>query len=318
MRAPTIFPRAVPGLSLAAALFAAAPLAWSAPKPPPPPPLDGTTVDYAYDGRDIGHPERAWLGRAFVHRLAATEPARPRPLLVFIHGLNRETIKYRWMGGGSEGDVRRIVAGLIEAGKVEPLLVAAPSSTVIEAVSNAGTSWPAFDLDRFLDETRGALGDAAAIDTSRIIVAAHSGGGCNAKGGIATAVRAKTAVHAALVIDTCMFPDLADVLTAARRDMHVVVSWQTLSWDNRPFDIFRARVLEGARQSPPQPGFLRELEHVRPREPMPHDAMVGITLGAWLPRLLAPSAPTPSPSSTPSSTPSPSPLPSPLPPAPAP
>ena len=29
-------------------------------KPAKPPPLDGTTVDFAYDGKDVGHTERAW------------------------------------------------------------------------------------------------------------------------------------------------------------------------------------------------------------------------------------------------------------------
>jgi pimeloyl-ACP methyl ester carboxylesterase len=258
------------------------------PKPPPPPPLDGKTIDYAWDGKDIGHPERAWLGRSFVHSSVAADPAKPRPLLVFIHGLNSERIRYRWMGGGNEGDVRRIVAGLMESGRIPPVIVAAPSSIVLASVTNAVTSWPAFDLDRFVARTRDALAGVTTIDSSRIIVAAHSGGGCNAKGGIATAIAAKSPAYAALVIDTCMLPDLADVLAGARSDMHVVVSWQTQSWAKRPFDGFRSRFTSLIKKNPPSPGFFRELEHVRVKEPMPHDAMVGIALGRWLPTLLAP------------------------------
>ncbi len=257
-------------------------------KPPPPPPLDGQTIDYAWDGKDVGHPERAWLGRTFVHRSVATDAAKPRPLVVFIHGLNTEGIRYRWMGGGNEGDVRRIVSGLVETGKIPPVIVAAPSSIVPSAVTNAVTSWPAFDLDRFVARTREALSGVATIDTSRIIVAGHSGGGCNTKGGIATAIAAKNPVHAALVIDTCMLPDFADVLAGSRPDMHVVVSWQTQSWAKRPFDGFRKRFTELTKKNPPNTGILRELEHVKVQEPMPHDAMVGITLGKWLPTLLTP------------------------------
>lgn len=257
-------------------------------KPPPPPPLDGQTIDYAWDGKDIGHPERAWLGRSFVHRSVAADRAKPRPLLVFIHGLNSERIRYRWMGGGNEGDVRRIASGLMETGKIPPVVVAAPSSIVLSSVTNAVTSWPAFDLDRFVARTREALSGVATIDTSRIIVAAHSGGGCNTKGGIATAIAAKNPVYAALVIDTCMLPDFADVLAGARRDTHVIVSWQTQSWAKRPFDLFRKRFTSSTKKNPPAQGFFRELEHVRVHEPMPHDAMVGITLGRWLPTLLAP------------------------------
>src|SRR5690606_14851606 len=72
-----------------------------------------TTVDYAWDGRDVGHPERAWYGRAFLPpRTLAAEG--PRPLVVFLHGLNAALVKHRWMGGGSEGDVRKIVGALVE------------------------------------------------------------------------------------------------------------------------------------------------------------------------------------------------------------
>jgi pimeloyl-ACP methyl ester carboxylesterase len=255
-------------------------------KAPPPPPLDGQTIDYAWDGKDIGHPERAWLGRSFVHRTVSADATKPRPLLVFIHGLNSERIPYRWMGGGNEGDVRRIMSGLMESGKIPPMIVAAPSSTVLAAVTNAVTSWPQFDLDRFVTRTRDALAGVATIDTSRIIVAGHSGGGCNAQGGMASAIGAKNPVYAALAIDTCMLVNFAEVLTNARSDMHVVVSWQSQSWDKRPFDHFRAHFTKFVKKNPPAPGFLRELEHVRTKEPSPHDAMVGITLGRWLPTLI--------------------------------
>jgi len=264
-------------------------------KPKPLPPLDGTTIDYAWDGKDIGHPERAWLGRSFVHKKAAGDAQKPLPLVVFIHGLNTERIKYRWMGGGNEGDVRRIVSGLMEDGKIPPVLLAAPGSIVAESVTNAVTSWPAFDLDAFVAKTQAALAGTATIDTNRIIVAAHSGGGCNARGGIASAVggKTKTPVFAALAIDTCMLPDLAPALAADRSKMHVIVSWQTLSWGKRPFQDFRAAFERVVQARPAEPGFLRELEHVRPREPMPHDAMVGLTLGRWLPVLLPVLAPAP-------------------------
>jgi hypothetical protein len=259
-----------------------------------PPPLDGTTYDYGHDGRDIGHPERAWLGRAFVHRRAAAAPDKPLPLLVFIHGLNRERIKYRWMGGGNEGDVRRIVSELMEKEAVPPMLVAAPSSVVPEAIFDAMTSWPAFDLDGFVARTAAALRGVATIDKDRIIVAAHSGGGCNVSGGIATAAGASTPVLAALVIDTCMMLDMASRLAKVRPSTHVVVSWQTLSWAKRPFSLFKSRFLDEVQSAPPHPGILRELEHVRPRQPMPHDAMVPLSLQRWLPALLGgASAPSP-------------------------
>lgn len=264
-------------------------------KPPPPPPLDGTSYDFEYDGLDVGHPERAWLGRAFVHRRAAAlPPEQGLPVLVFLHGNNVEKIKYRWMGGGSEGDVRRIVSELIEAGQVPPMLVAAPSSTNPVTMANAVLTWPAFDLDHFLDKTAARLAGVASIDRSRVIVAGHSGGGCNIRGGLATASRAKTPVLAAFSIDTCMLLDLAKHLATAG-STHVVVSWQTMSWDNRPFNDFRTVFQRETKKSQPPPGTLRELDYEAPTVPMAHDAMVPITLKKWLPRVLAPATASPAP-----------------------
>jgi hypothetical protein len=254
-------------------------------KPAPLPPLDGTTHDFPYDGKDVGHPERAWLGRAFVHKKVAADPQKALPLLVFVHGINQELIKYRWMGGGNEGDVRRIVAELIEGGQVPPMLVAAPSSVVPQNIVAAPTSWTAFDLDHFVDKTAAALKGVATIDRTKIIVAGHSGGGCNVKGGIATAIKAKN-VHAALVIDTCMGTDLASALAQAKKSLHVVVTWQALTWGKRPLKDFRAVFEREIKKTPPDEGILRTLDYMTPKEPMPHDAMVPLTLKKYLPMLL--------------------------------
>lgn len=256
-----------------------------------PAPLDGATVDYAYDGKDVGHPERAWLGRAFVHTKAGADPNKALPLLVFVHGINKELIKYRWMGGGNEGDVRRIVAELIEGGQVPPMLVAAPSSVVPGNIVAAPTSWMAFDLDHFVEKTAAALKGKATIDKTKIIVAGHSGGGCNVKGGIATAIKAKN-VHSALVIDTCMGTDLAAALAQARKSLNVVVTWQAITWNKRPLKDFRTVFERDVKKAPPDEGVLRALEVMTPKQ-MPHDAMVPLTLKKYLPILLPPPKPAP-------------------------
>lgn len=257
-------------------------------KPPPPPPLDGSSYEFDYDGADVGRPERAWQGRVFVHRLAAAAQG-PLPILVFLHGTNADKIKYRWMGGGQEGDLRRIVSEMIEAGQVPPMLVAGPSSINPWTMVNAMTSWPAFDTDTFLDKAAARLAGVATIDRSRVVVAGHSGGGCNIKGGLASATRAKTPVLGALSIDTCMGTDLAKVLAHAGTT-HVVVSWQTMSWDSRPFTDFRTVFLRELKKTPPPAGALRELAYEAPTIPMAHDAMVPVTLKKWLPRMLPPPA----------------------------
>lgn len=256
-----------------------------------PPPLNGITIDFSYDAKDIGKPERAYMGRAFVHQKAAEDPNAERPFLVFIHGLNREKIKYRWMGGGNEGDVRRIIAEMTESSAISPVLVAAPSSIIPQAVDVAVTSWPAFDLDRFIRLSEEALAGKARIDKKRIIVAGHSGGGCNSKGGIFSVIHAKTRPLAILSIDTCMLPDAAPLLAQAPPDMHTIVSFQTQSWAGRPISDFQKIFVRESKKWPANPNVFRHIEQIRPKEPMPHDAMVPITLRTWLPKLLAVSEP---------------------------
>ena len=254
-------------------------------KPPAPAPLDGTTYDYTYDGKDIGHKERAWLGRAFVHKKAAADPNKALPILVFLHGLNTELLRYRWMGGGNEGDVRRIIQELIEAGQVPPMLVAAPSTIVPQNAVVASTSWWGFDLDHFVEKTAAALKGVATIDKTKIFVAGHSGAGCNIKGGIATAMKAKN-VHTVFSIDTCMGGDLAIALAKANKTTNVVVSWQTVSWNERPLKDFRAHFEREVKAAPADTGVLRTLDVMSPKPGNAHDAMVSLTLKKYLPMLL--------------------------------
>jgi hypothetical protein len=264
--------------------------------PPPPPPLEGTSYDYDYDGRDVGHPERRWMGRAFVHKKAAALTGQALPVLVFLHGNNGDAIKYRWMGGGAEGDVRRIAAELMEAGAVAPMVVAAPSSIDPYTMTNAGASWPSFDLDLFLDRTEERLGAAAVLDRGRVVVAAHSGGGCNIHGGLNSAAHAKrTPVLAAMSIDTCMLLDLATALAHLKPTTHVIVSWQQVSWPEREFGAFKAVFLKEVKKAPPNPGVLRELDYQEPGVPAPHDALVGTSLKKWLPHLFPPPPAPPAP-----------------------
>lgn len=286
------------GLLLGASASDAAPPAAKTPRPDPgrpdlSAPLSGATYDYAWDGASVGRPERSWLGRAYVPPQLAQEATRPAPVLVFLHGLNRELIPYRWMGGGREGDVRRIVQDLIDRKLIEPTLVVAPSSVVRSAVSAAETSWPAFDLDGFLAETRAALKGHATIDGARVVVAGHSGAGCNDKGGLAAiATSGRPSLVALLSIDTCMGLGLARQLRQVDDKTAVVVTYQTQTWTKRPFSDFK-RTFRAARPNPTElaPAATREVEALQPREPFPHDALVHLTLERWLPRWLSPAAP---------------------------
>ncbi len=246
--------------------------------------LLGETVDFPYDGGDVKDPRRAYEGRVFITDKAAVAD-RPVPLVVFFHGLNRDLIPHRWMGGGNEGDVRRIVGELVADGKVQPVVLAGPGSIEPAAVSG-GASFPTFDFDNFVELTERALGGRVKIDKERIVVTGHSGAGCSAEGGIVTATKARVVPLAVVSIDTCMAGSLADALGRASPRTHVLVTWQTASW-SRSFDHFR-KVFEGrVRESPPSSGILRELDQL-PNLPKSHDATVKQTFDKWLPRLLPP------------------------------
>jgi hypothetical protein len=247
-----------------------------------PKPLPGRTIDFDYDAKETGTKSRAYTGRVFVHERAAGAD-RPLPLVVFIHGLNKARIRFRWMGGGDEGDVRRIVADLIDGEKIPPVLVAGPSSIEPDAVAE-GSSFPVFDFDRFLELTEASLDGVAKVDETKIIVAGHSGAGCSSNGGIVAAARAKHAPHSVLSIDTCMGVDLAKALGAAPPKTNVIVTWQTASWD-RNFDVFTAAFRETAAKNPAEEGVLRELDKL-PALARSHDATVGQTFSKYLPRLL--------------------------------
>jgi hypothetical protein len=252
------------------------------------PDLPGKTYDYEWDGRDVGHRELAWLGRAYVPPEAA-EAGGKLPLVVFLHGLNSALIKYRWMGGGNEGDVRRIIGDMVKAKAIPPVVVAGPSSIVASEVSGS-SSWNRFDLDNFLDRTIARLDGVATIDEERIIVAGHSGAGCSTTGGLATVGKSRRRLHAIVSIDTCMMTELAAILAQSHERTHVVVGYQTVTWTKRPFDRFR-KVFERETQAhPAAAGVLREIDLQKPKD-APHDATVAITFHAWLPALLGPGEP---------------------------
>ncbi|MBW2526345.1 MAG: hypothetical protein JRI23_19350 [Deltaproteobacteria bacterium] len=266
-------------LALLGGLLCGAPRASAA----APAPLPGTTHDFAYDGKDVGHPERAWLGRAYVPP-EARRAKGPVPLVIFLHGLNAALIEYRWMGGGTEGDVRRIVGDLVSSGAIEPVVVAGPSSVVASQVSR-GASWNHLNLDGFIDRTIAALPAEVRLDEARIVVAGHSGAGCSSAGGLATAGQSRRRLLALMSIDTCMGGWLAERLAQVDPGTHVVVSYQSRTWRSRGFRVFEKLFDRGKQRHPAADGVLRVVDHQEPSGAY-HDATVALTFQRWLPKVL--------------------------------
>lgn len=245
--------------------------------------LPGKTLDFPYDGADVKDVTRAYSARVFLHDRAMAHEGE-LPLVVFLHGLNRELIPHRWMGGGQEGDVRRIVSDLIDQGALPPVALAGPGSVAKEAVS-FGSSFPALDFDQLVELLVDRLSGIARIDATKIIVVGHSGAGCSQRGGIVAATRSRRRPLAIVSIDTCMAGSLAESLGRAHPGTHVVVTWQTASWE-RNFKLFEAVFKKEVAAHPPSAGVLRELSALTPLA-RAHDATVGQTFEKWLPRLLA-------------------------------
>jgi hypothetical protein len=248
----------------------------------PKPPLLGRTIDFVYDAKDVKIPSRAYMGRLYVHQ-SIVDKTKPLPIVVFIHGLNKALIKYRWMGGGEEGDVRRILSDLMDQGKIPQVLLAAPSSIQPDAVSQTA-SFPFFDFDNFMALTEKNLEGVATIDRSRVIVAGHSGAGCSPGGGIVSATKSTLVPFSILSIDTCMGVDLAKSLAAASASTNIIVTWETVSWD-RNFTAFKKAFQDTASANPAGDGVLRELDEL-PALPSAHDATVAQTFAKYLPKLL--------------------------------
>lgn len=245
--------------------------------------LEGTTVDYAWDGGE--HRNKAWFGRAYVP--SSVTPDEPVPVVVFLHGLNKLLVKHRWLGGGPEDDLRERLDDWIATGKLPPLILVAPSSTVKSEVFR-GASWRGFDLDHFMGLTRRALHGYGTMAPERVVLAGHSGAGCSLNGGLATADAAQTDLHAIVVIDTCMNGPFGKRLAQVSSETHVVVGYQKLGWTRefKPFErMFRKTVAE----RPASKGILRELDEQKPERDF-HNATVLITLERWIPKLLGSSS----------------------------
>ncbi|MBI5536267.1 MAG: hypothetical protein HY898_26330 [Deltaproteobacteria bacterium] len=258
--------------------FAAASIALSVLQPAAAAPSKGVSFDYAQGKEDAVATLRAWKGRAYLHPAVLAEPTRPRPLVVFMHGLNRDKVPFRWMGAASDPDVRDMIAGLIDGQKIEPAILVAP--TTVTECDTPRTMWPGFDLGRFLALTMRHLDARVVVDRRNVILVGHSGAACNTAGGLVAAVRSEAALKAVLVIDTCMDEAAGGLLALAPPDTDVVVSWQPLGWE-RPFEAFERLFLEssGDRHS----RGLRKVQRLNIPEPNAHGAIVPVALEHWLP-----------------------------------
>jgi pimeloyl-ACP methyl ester carboxylesterase len=251
--------------------------------------LAGETIDRSFDGGKVAqHHDESYVNRIYLPPQTAAAAAKgPVPLLVFLHGINRTHRRHRFSGNEGDPDIRALVGRMIDEGLVPPLVLAAPSSVL--SCDYSLSMWPSFDLDRLVEDTSRALRDRVAIDRRRVVLVGHSGAGCNPTGGVFGAVHESTlALRSVMLIDTCLAPDNAPLLTTLAPSTDVVVTYQTRTWD-RPFDAFREGFFDArANQVSREKTFaMTVFEERSPAGPHIHNAMVEDTLRAYLPRALA-------------------------------
>jgi hypothetical protein len=197
------------------------------------------------------------------------------PLLVFLHGVNEGGPLHR--GLGASFDLRVAVDELRKKAAIGPLAIAGPSQTR-DAWSGA-RMWTSFDLDSFIAATEAAIGPKVTVDRSRVILAGHSGAGCNAKGGIYSP-RGKIVPRTVLVLDACMDTSFGKLLGEIGKTSSVHVFWQAAIWP-RDVDALRT-AMEQALGTP------ASITKLPAGGVNPHESVAGLALQAILPALVPP------------------------------
>ncbi len=243
----------------------------------------GVTFDFAAPKGARPAGLRTWKGRAWIPPQVLATPDAPHPLIVFMHGLNKDRVPFRWMGVPADPDFRELVGTLTDAGRIEAPIVVAPTTTFECDVPRS--MWPGFDLPWFLDLAIRNVEPRATVDRTRVLLVGHSGAGCNTTGGMARAVGSGVPLRAVLVIDTCMDPPAGPLFARAAPDTDVVITWQPFTW-KRPVQEFTAGFLQASESTGARGA--RSVIRYAPSGSNQHNAMVELSLAWWLPIWLPP------------------------------
>lgn len=237
----------------------------------------GKTVYFQHDDARLLHRYQKNGGAALLPE--GTPAERRLPLVVFLHGTNSTAEPHLWMGGGGK-DLRPLARRLVDSGQVEPFVLAAPSQT-----KNAGLAakvWQDFDLNRFVADVVQATQGQVSIDRQRVVLAGHSGAGCNPSGGLATDFWSSGApLPLALVsIDPCLDRKMGGAFARRPVEVPLLLWWQPAIWLREP-----AKFNAALSRSKPEQRIDRVVE-LPPMGANPHDAILPIALESALRELL--------------------------------
>ena len=197
------------------------------------------------------------------------------PLVVFLHGTNPLSEPHMWLGGGGK-DLRPLVKRLIDSGQVKPFVLAAPSQT--KNAGLAATVWRGFDLNAFVEDVVRATDGQVKIDRTRVVLAGHSGAGCNPNGGLATDFwSAGVPLPLALVsIDPCLDRKMGGAFARRPTEVPLLLWWQPAIWVRHP-----ARFAAALAHDKPE----QRVDRVRELPPMgsnPHEAILPVAFESAL------------------------------------
>lgn len=252
------------------------------------------SVDFPFHDEEFLLPRQHGGGRAYVPKQVSSD--EPAPLVVFLHGVNRRNRLHMWLGAGP-ADLRTKLEASIENGDFPPAILAGPSQTK-DALWPA-MLWTGIDLEEFVSATERALAGRARIARDQVIVAGHSGAGCNLDGGLLKIAADRGAIRpiGIVALDTCFDGEVGQALGRARESTRVAVYWQSIIWPRKVVDFTIGFSLVREEYPPSSDWF----EHVSPKGRWPHDALVAPSLLEAMSVMLRPvEAESPAPEAPPS------------------
>ncbi len=210
----------------------------------------------------------------------------PLPLVVFLHGTNPSSEPHMWLGGGGK-DLRPLVKRLIDSGQVKPFVLAAPSQT--KNAGLAATVWQGFDLNSFVEDVVQATDGRVNIDRTRVVLAGHSGAGCNPSGGLAGDFwSAGVPLPLALVsIDPCLDRKMGGAFARRPTEVPLLLWWQPAIWVRQPAKFEAALALDKPEERVDR---VRELP---PTGANPHEAILPVAFESAMRELFGATDPQP-------------------------
>jgi hypothetical protein len=148
--------------------------------------------------------------------------------------------------------------------------------------------WSGIDLDEFVAAAERAVAGRARISRDHVIVAGHSGAGCNLEGGLLKIAADRGAIRpiGIVALDTCLDAEVGQALARASESTRIAAYWQSVIWNRKVVDFAIGFGLVRQEYPPGTDWF----EHVHPKGRWPHDALVAPSLLQAVSVLLGPSA----------------------------